>query len=608
MPTLVLWLFPVVAVALLTGVVLGIVVLGAQLWDGDATWGLVRWVAVPLAVALVLGVVAAIRHKPEPAEGIELTATEHPALWAEVEQLAASAQTGPPARILVVPEANASVAEVAGCRELEIGLPLLATFTIGQLCSVLAHELGHFAGGDTANDARDLRRLVLLEGVQERSGLLWRWFFVAYAWVYAVAAAPSARAAELRADELSVLAAGPQTAAESFRALLRAELAWEIASEEYVPLFEMAGRRAPLGEAVRRVISSNRADLEESVKEILVEQRATITDTHPPLRERIARFEAAAAGTCVVRTDADRPATDLLASGASWLDVADGQLLTRDRPLSTWDEVITAGVHGGALAHADDMGASLRALKLGDGGLDNVLTLVEDPAEGGFVQRFCGDDPDARQDAIKAVWSPVVAALLASGAARVQPSWSGPSEVVAHDGHRLELDERIGTAIDERDTAGLRDWLTGYGIDVAAARVASGGGVERWLAAASHMTGPWEGRRDVHLWSTGILALPKLDKATVKANKEEYSDEHQHPRLYQAAEEGVEAGRLSSGSLWWDAATITGGDVTGLAKIKLRFDLDNAEPLRLVSTLETATVESAEDVGAAVRYLTAPKA
>lgn len=611
-PSLVLWLFPMIVAAVLTGVVLGIVDVGAHLWDGDATWGLVRWVAVPLAVALVLSVVAAIRYTAEPAEGIELTATEHPALWAELDQLAANAQTSPPARIVVVAEVNASVAEVAGHRELEIGLPLLATFTVGQLRSVLAHELGHFAGGDTANAARDLRRLVLLQEAQGRAGLLWRWFFVAYAWVYAVAVGPSARAAERRADDLSILAAGPQAAAEALQALLRAELAWEITFENYVPLFEMAGHRAPLGEAVRRVMSSNRAALEESTKEIIAAQRATITDSHPPLRERIARFEAAAAagagvGAGIVGTDADRPATDLLDSGASWLDVAEGELLTRDRPLSSWDEVITAGVRGGALARADDMGASIRALKLGDGGLDNLLTLVADPAEGGFVKRFGGDAPDARQDAIEALRSPVVVALLAAGAARIQPSWSGTSEVVAHDGSPLRLDERIGVAIDERNAAGLRDWLTGCGVDVAEARVPSGGGIERWLAAASHMTGPWEGRRDVHLWSTGILALPKLDKATVRANKEEYSDEHQHPRLYQAAEEGVEAGKLLPGSLWWDAATISGGDVTGLAKIKLRFDLADAEPLRLVSTLETATVESPEGLGAAVQYLTAPK-
>jgi len=608
---LVLWLFPVVAVALLAGVVLGIVAISAVLFDGVGTGVLIQWVAVPLAAALAFGAWAALRHKPESAEGIEVTPAEHPALWVEVNRLAASAQTEPPARIVIVPEVNASVAEVSGRRELEIGLPLLATFTIGQLRSVLAHELGHFAGGDTADAARDLRRVALLEHVRARAGMLWRWFFEGYVRLYALAAGPSSREAELRADDLSVLAAGRGTAAESFRALLRAELAWQHALDNYVPLFELAGRRAPLGEALRRIIDANRSELDAAVDTIVAEQRPSATDSHPPLRERIARVLASdhlGAASDGASDGADRPATDLLTGGADWLDRAEGQLLAKDRPLATWNDVITGGVRRGADAAADQLGASLRSLSLGDGGLDSVLRLIEDPSEGGIVRRVGGAGPDARGDTISTVWNPIASALLAVGAARVQPSWTGPAQVVASDGSSLELDERIGAAIDARDSAPLRGWLTERGVDVTSARVTSGGGVERWLSAASQMTGPWDGRRDVHLWSTGILALPKLDKATVKENKDQFSDEHQHPRLYQAAAEGVEAGKSLPGSLWWDADRITGGDVTGRITMKLRFDLNDGTALKLASTLETATVDSPQDLGAAVQYLTAPKA
>lgn len=609
-PLLVLWLFPVVAAALLAGVVLGIVAIGAQHFDGVATRVLIQWVAVPLAAALAFGAWAALRHKPESAEGVEVTPAEHPALWDEVNRLAASAQTEPPARIVIVPEVNAGVTEIGGRRELELGLPLLATFTTGQLRSVLAHELGHFAGGDTAEAASNLRRLALLEQVRARAGILWRWFFEGYVRLYALAAGPSSRAAELRADDLSVLAAGPATAAESFRALLRADLAWDHTFENYVPLFELAGRRAPLGEALRRVIDANRPELDRAVDTIVADQRPSATDSHPPLRERIARVAARvrAGASDTASPDADRPATSLLTGGAAWLDAAEGQLLAQNRPLAAWDEVITAGVRAGVDAAADQLGASLRSLKLGDGGLDSVLRFIEDPAEGGIVRRVGGSGPDAREDTIATVWGPIVSALLAVGAARVEPSWTGPAEVVASDGSGLELDKRIGAAIDDRDTAALRSWLAERGVDVASARVTPGGGVERWLSAASQMTGPWDGRRDVHLWSTGILALPQLDKATVRESKDQFSDEHQHPRLYQAAAEGLEAGRALPGSLWWDADRITGGGVSGRVKLKLRFELDDGTALMLASTLETAPVDSPEDLGAAVQYLTAPKA
>ena len=122
------------------------------------------------------------------------------------------------------------------------------------------------------------------------------------------------------------------------------------------------------------------------------------------------------------------------------------------------------------------------------------------------------------------------------------------------------------------------------------------------------MTGPWDGRRDVHLWTTGILALPQLDRSTVKEAKDQYSNEHQHPRLHQAAAAGLEAGRSLPGSLWWDVHRITGGDVTVRLKLKLRFELDDGTALQLAGTLETATVDSPEDVGASVQYLTAPRA
>ena len=120
-----------------------IVVLEGENVGSGGTRLLLQWVALPLAVAIGYGAWAAYKHRPEPAEGVDVTRDQHPDLWAEVDRLAASAQTEPPARIVIVPEVNAAVTEVAGSREMLIGLPLLATFTVGQLRAVLAHELGH---------------------------------------------------------------------------------------------------------------------------------------------------------------------------------------------------------------------------------------------------------------------------------------------------------------------------------------------------------------------------------------------------------------------------------------------------------------------------------
>ena len=70
-----------------------------------------------------------------------------------------------------------------------------------------------------------------------------------------------------------------------------ADFAWGVALENYVPLFETSGRRAPSGEAVRRIIEANAEDLEPEIDRAIAAGQQSATDTHPPTRERIARFE-----------------------------------------------------------------------------------------------------------------------------------------------------------------------------------------------------------------------------------------------------------------------------------------------------------------------------
>lgn len=597
-PNLVLWLFPVAVVVVLTGVIAALVAVSNAFFGGGGIWEMVQIVAIPLVIALVVGARLAAAYKVEPAEGVEVSPAEHPQLWAEITELAALAQTAPPSRIVIVPEVNASVTEAAGQRELEIGLPLLATLTRGELRSVLAHELGHFAGGDTAEAAKALRRLVLLDHVREEAGLLWRWFFAAYLHLYAVAAGPAARRAELRADQLSVLAAGPRTSAEAMRALVRADLTWQVLDEDYLTLFELAGRRAPVREAMHLFMEANADELAPAVERALAEEKQRASDTHPPLRERIAHFEDAArsgATEPASASDPAAPAHQLLTGGAAWLDAAEGELAIQQWPQASWDEVIVRGMRQQVDAEAEQTSARARSEGLGDGGLHALLGLIDKPLD--------GLEPD---DMGEVLFAPVLSAMLAAGAARVVPSWSAEARFTGSDGSDLDIENRIASAVRSRDSGQLRAWLTELGVDVATARASTD--VPQWLAAGSHLTGPWEGRRDVHLWTTGVLALPPLDKATIKKNKEQISDKHQHPRLYYARAEGIEAARRDPGTLWWDAAGIASAQITGQLKLRVTFGLADGSALAIAGTVETALVDSAEAFGEAVGYLGAPKA
>ncbi len=597
-PNLVLWLFPVAVVVVLAGVIAALVAVSNAFFGGGGIWEMVQIVAIPLVIALVVGARLAAAYKVEPAEGVEVSPAEHPQLWAEITELAALAQTAPPSRIVIVPEVNASVTEAAGQRELEIGLPLLATLTRGELRSVLAHELGHFAGGDTAEAAKALRRLVLLDHVREEAGLLWRWFFAAYLHLYAVAAGPAARRAELRADQLSVLAAGPRTSAEAMRALVRADLTWQVLDEDYLTLFELAGRRAPVREAMHLFMDANADELAPAVERALAEEKQRASDTHPPLRERIAHFEDAArsgATEPASASDPAAPAHQLLTGGAAWLDAAEGELAIQQWPQASWDEVIVRGMRQQVDAEAEQTSARARSEGLGDGGLHALLGLIDKPLD--------GLEPD---DMGEVLFAPVLSAMLAAGAARVVPSWSAEARFTGSDGSDLDIENRIASAVRSRDSGHLRAWLTELGVDVATARASTD--VPQWLAAGSHLTGPWEGRRDVHLWTTGVLALPPLDKATIKKNKEQISDKHQHPRLYYARAEGIEAARRDPGTLWWDAAGIASAEITGQLKLRVTFGLTDGSALAIAGTVETALVDSAEAFGEAVGYLGAPKA
>lgn len=600
LPSLVLWFFPVVVVAVVSAVVAGVVIAGGLLFDSQAPTNVVlRILVVPLVAAVFFGVRAALKHTPQPAQGVEVTPSEHPRLWAEIGRLSALARTTPPTRIVVVADVNAAVTEATGQREMEIGFPLLATLTTDELRAVLAHELGHFAGGDTAADAKIARRVTFMLHVAQQTGVPWRWFFQLYTRLYALAAAPVSREAELRADELAVAAAGSVAAASALRAVLRAGIAEDILSEHLVSEFALAGRRASLGEGLRQILAANRAAIDEAVEEELAAEHTSGYDTHPAARERISRFDHASPAR-VDSLDGDAPALALLSGGSAWLDEAEGAFVASDLPLASWEEVATVFSARSLDDAASRVARSMVELGLGDGGLDSVLSLID---TGNLVEQFSAEPgPEELDEAISMLCDVILAALFAVGKARVKVTWTGPHAIIPSDGSGIMTSERVAAAIEASDSTGLRTWLTGLGVDISTARP-SGHILSEWLGAVSHVEGPWEGRRDVHLFSDGILAMPALDEETIRENKEQIREKHQHARLYAVPERGAGSARALKDALWWDADAITGGQVGGTLRLRLSFLLDDGTELALHTTLESAFVPSPEDIGVAVAQL-----
>jgi Zn-dependent protease with chaperone function len=104
-----------------------------------------------LAVFLAKALIFVRRGKPD---GLtELTAAQHPKLFAFLHRLADEARAPRPRRVLVVPGVNASVFYdfslinliIPSRKNLVVGLGLVNVLTLGELKAVLAHEFGHFA-------------------------------------------------------------------------------------------------------------------------------------------------------------------------------------------------------------------------------------------------------------------------------------------------------------------------------------------------------------------------------------------------------------------------------------------------------------------------------
>ena len=143
------------------GAIVGLVLLGKFLLGllADFRGRGVILVAIAGGASLVAaGVVAwSVLPRPDRFEppGPEITRAEQPALFAEVDRVAAATGEAGPAHVYLVHEVNAFVTQRGGLmgfgsrRVMGIGLPLLRTLNVSEVRAVLAHEMGHFYGGDT---------------------------------------------------------------------------------------------------------------------------------------------------------------------------------------------------------------------------------------------------------------------------------------------------------------------------------------------------------------------------------------------------------------------------------------------------------------------------
>jgi Zn-dependent protease with chaperone function len=334
--------------------VLALGIAGALLWAVYAQVVYLERVNLQLlifcvvAAGLILWSVIPRVDRFEP-PGPRLLAGEHPRLFRELEAVAGAVGQAMPREVYLVPNVNAFVTSRGGVmgfgsrRVMGLGLCLMRILSVRELRAVLAHEFGHYHGGDTAlgpwiHKTRSAISRTLQALSQHRHVLLH--VFAWYGHMFMKITHAISRQQEFAADALAARVVGPVPLADGLRMVARGALAeqpyWRF---EVAPILR-AGFQPAIADGFAAYLEapSVRGRIDEAVAIELAEGTADPFDTHPPLRERIAALGADRAS--MPAADDDAPAITLLSEAAALerkLVAAVGG--TSGLPAIAWSEV-----------------------------------------------------------------------------------------------------------------------------------------------------------------------------------------------------------------------------------------------------------------------------
>jgi Zn-dependent protease with chaperone function len=210
-----------------------------------------------------------------------------------------------PEEVYLIADVNAFVANVGGFlgfgqrRILALGLPLLDGLSVAELRSVVAHEYGHFTGGDTklggliySTRSAVMRTVTTLDKVGNGAFLIYvlRLPFLGYAKLFLRITQAMSRRQEYAADELAAKVAGSAAAASALARLDDLGESWNaFLFGELVPLLER-DVLPPVLEGYRTLRAGHAAKPAKPRPP----PEPNPYDTHPPIPQRIAALRTLA--------------------------------------------------------------------------------------------------------------------------------------------------------------------------------------------------------------------------------------------------------------------------------------------------------------------------
>ncbi|UWP83249.1 M48 family metallopeptidase [Dactylosporangium fulvum] len=507
---------------LAVGLIGGLGWLTVWLWreHPGAAAGKLSYLTIAVAIGLVVAFWKILRAKPEEPGGLLLAPHEARELWDTAHDLAHQVGTRAPDEIRLVPDVNAAVAEqtrfmglAGGRRIMYVGMPLIQAFSVAQLRSVLAHELGHYSGSHTRIGALAHRgRMAIVQTIVQigPSTLVGR-IFRLYARIYILVEQAVSRRMEYEADEFSVRVAGRAAAISSMRDIPVIDSAWDFFVNQYVTIGWDA-KLAPrdvfggFGELLR-----GRAEELARLRTEAPPSEKSRWDSHPPIADRIAAMSGMPESGAAVD---DRPATVLLNNAAELAARLQHEALAIEgRTLLPWDELTDTAIAANAQRDIDVLfraAARLGGAPQGDLGL--VLSLVEQGRAADLARAVAPHaDADELLPALAAeIGGAVAIAARAEGIGSWRHSWSSGADFAKADGSPIPIGEVARLAVDPATVAEARQRLAGLGINVAAVRQQSAGATATGAEVLGGIANMKSGKQhfDVFILSNGLLLVP----------------------------------------------------------------------------------------------------
>jgi len=271
-----------------------------------------------------------------------------------------------------------------------LGLPLMQVLDVKELEAVLAHEFGHYHGGDTRLGPWIYKTRAAIGRTLETLGEE-GWLHLPFRWYgnfFLRVTQAISRAQEFTADRLAAMVVGASSLVEGLKKVHALALAYDAYWEqEALPVLN-SGFRAPLAGGFDRFLQSTRVEegVDAALEHALTEEGDRY-DSHPPLGQRIAAVESLQQES-PARAEDSRPAIALLGDVEACEKALLEFLATADAEFEpiAWGDVTERVFMPGWRRQAEGLRDAVTDATLGD-----LPTLVRDRGKE-LAQRFHGEE------------------------------------------------------------------------------------------------------------------------------------------------------------------------------------------------------------------------